>query len=122
MTLEKTERLKSQSLAIRSFPIKKVINVVDAFMLDKHDEVKLFESKITEYLKPYCDLSGFDYLYPINGITEGLNYWMWGEERAIQVRKGDMSGLVGKKLGMFITGQAQIVWKEISVIYPLINQ
>jgi hypothetical protein len=96
---EKVERLKSQSLAIRSFPIKEVVNVVDAFMLDKHDEVKLFESKITEYLKPYCDLSGFEYLYPINGITEGLNYWMWGEKRTIQVRKGDYVWVGGEPVG-----------------------
>ena len=78
---EKVEKLKAQSLAIRSFPIKEESNVVDAIFMEDHDEVKLFESNITEYLKPYCDLSKFEYLYPINAITEGLNYWVWDEKR-----------------------------------------
>jgi len=96
---EKVEKLKAQSLAIRSFPIKEVANVVDAFFMEEHDEVKLFKSNITEYLKPYCDLSKFEYLYPINGITEGLNYWVWDEKRTIQTRKGDYVWVEGQEVG-----------------------
>jgi hypothetical protein len=97
--MNRVEQLIQQSLAIRSFPIREVISVVDNFKLNLHDEVKVFKSNITEYLKPYCDLSGFEYLYPLNGITEGLNYWQWGESRSIQMRKGDYVWVDGKDVG-----------------------
>lgn len=97
--MNKTEKLIQQSLAIRSFPIKEVKDVVDNFRLHNHEEVKVFSSNITEYLKPYCDLSKFRYLYPLNGITEGLNYWMWGESRTIQIRDGDYVWVSGEPTG-----------------------
>lgn len=93
------ESILKQSLAIRSFPIKEVVDVVDRFKLDNHIDVKVFKSNITEYLKPYCDLSQFEYLYPLNGITEGLNYWMSDEKRTIQIRDGDYVWVGGKPLG-----------------------
>ena len=97
--MSKIQKLMEQSLAIRSFPIKEVQDVVNNFKLENHAEVKIFNSKITEYLKPYCDLSEFEYLYPLNGITEGLNYWMWGEQRTIQIRKGDYVWVTGEPVG-----------------------
>lgn len=93
------EKILKQSLAIRSFPINEVAKVVDNFKLENHTDVKVFSSKITEYLKPYCDLSGFEYLYPLNGITEGLNYWVSGESRTIQVRQGDYVWVGGQPVG-----------------------
>ena len=53
--MSKIQKLMEQSLAIRSFPIKEVQDVVNNFKLENHAEVKIFNSKITEYLKPYCD-------------------------------------------------------------------
>ena len=97
--MSKIQKLMEQSLAIRSFPNKEVQDVVNNFKLENHAEVKIFNSKITEYLKPYCDLSEFEYLYPLNGITEGLNYWMWGEWRTIQIRKGDYVWVTGEPGG-----------------------
>lgn len=97
MTLQ--EKLIQQSLAIRSFPIIPIKEIVDKHKLNIHDEVKIFKSNITEYLKPYVDLSNFEYLYPTNGITESLNYWMWGETRTIQVRPGDYVWVDGKPSG-----------------------
>ena len=97
--MDKVQKLIQQSLAIRSFPIKEVKDVVNNFKMNDHEEVKVFKSNINEYLKPYCDLSGFDYLYPLNGITEGLNYWMWGENRTIEVRKGDYVWVGGEENG-----------------------
>lgn len=97
MTLQ--ERLIQQSHAIRSFPILPVKNIVDQHQLTVHDEVKTLKSNITEYLKPYVDLSDFEYLYPVNGITEALNYWMWGESRTIQVRSGDYVWVGGETMG-----------------------
>lgn len=93
------EQILKQSLAIRSFPIKEVMSVVDNYRLVDHTDVKIFKSKITEYLKPYCDLSQFEYLYPLNGITEGLNYWMSGEKRTIQIRPGDYVWVGGETHG-----------------------
>ena len=93
------ERLLNQSSAIRSFPIKEVVDIVDNFKLHEHAEVKHFTSNITEYLKPYCDLSKFEHLYPINGITEGLNYWMWEETRDIEMRDGDYVWVRGQPTG-----------------------
>jgi len=94
-----SERLINQSHAIRGFPIREVKNIVNNFEMNAHDEVIEFKSKITEYLKPYCDLSQFEYLYPINGVTEGLNYWMWDEKRDIQFRPGDYVWVEGKEIG-----------------------
>jgi hypothetical protein len=97
--MDKIQKILNQSLAIRTFPIKEIQDIVNNFTLSNHEEVKVFSSNITEYLKPYCDLSGFDYLYPLNGITEGLNYWMWGEERTIQIRDGDYVWVKGAEQG-----------------------
>jgi hypothetical protein len=47
-----------------------------------------YETAIKEWLKPVVDLSNF-FVYPINGITEGLNYWMHQETRSITKYKGD---------------------------------
>ena len=33
-----------------------------------------YETNIVEWLKPVVDLEGW-YVYPINGVTEGLTYW-----------------------------------------------
>jgi hypothetical protein len=93
------ERLLNQSSAIRSFPIKEIVDVVDSFRLSAHDQVKHFASNITEYLKPYCDLAAFKHLYPVNGITEGLNYWMNEETRTIQMREGDYVWIKGQPIG-----------------------
>jgi hypothetical protein len=97
--MDEIDKLLQQSLAIRSFPITEIVNVIDNFKLSQHDEVKVFTSNITEYLKPYCDLSNFEYLYPLNGITEGLNYWMTDEARTIQIRRGDYVWVSGKEFG-----------------------
>ena len=97
--MDKVEQILNQSLAIRTFPIREIEDIVNNFTLSDHEEVKVFSSNITEYLKPYCDLSRFDYLYPLNGITEGLNYWMWGEDRPIQIRTGDYVWVKGAAEG-----------------------
>lgn len=47
-----------------------------------------YKTNIVEWLKPVIDLSDF-YVYPINGITEGLNYWMGNESRSIIRDPGD---------------------------------
>ena len=72
------DTLLQKSKAVRTFPL---------FPLPEIDldltEIKHYNwecTNIKEWLDPVIDLSGFNYIYPINGITEGLNYWMWQED------------------------------------------
>jgi hypothetical protein len=47
-----------------------------------------YNTIIKAWLRPIIDLSDF-YVYPINGITEGLNYWTGNESRGIFKDEGD---------------------------------
>lgn len=87
--MEKKDQILKQSLAIRTFPIQKVKDICDSFSLEKHDEVKPFDTKIKKWLEPVIDLFDFQYVYPINGITEGLNYWLWQEKRKVKIKVDD---------------------------------
>ena len=77
------EKILKQSLAIRTFPIRKIEKIVNDFKIDNHTEVKRFTSNITEWLKPVIGLSDFKYVYPANGVTEGINYWYMQEKRKV---------------------------------------
>jgi hypothetical protein len=103
-------RLVNQSLAIRTFPITSVQDVVRNFKIDKIDSVEHFKSDITNWLKPVVDLSSFEFLYPINGITDGLNYWMWQEKRNIKIKKDDYAWVTGSDDGevMYISCPSSI--------------
>lgn len=87
--MEKKDQLLQQSQAIRTFPIQQIKNHCDLFSLLEHDEVKRFDSKIKKWLEPIIDLWDFKYLYPVNGITEGLNYWLMQEKRKIKTKVDD---------------------------------
>ena len=70
--------LLERSTAVRTFPLFPLPNIE----LDL-TEVKIYNwnsTSIKTWLSPIIDLSEFDYVYPINGITEGLNYWMQSEK------------------------------------------
>lgn len=97
MTLK--QRIINQSLAIRTFSIDPICKICNNFSMQDHETVKPFKSSITEWLKPTIDLSEFEYLYPVNGITEGLNYWMWQETRQITMKKDDYAWVTGKENG-----------------------
>ena len=68
---------------------KKVISKPAPFlqMVSQKPLIK-YKTYIKEWLKPVIDLSEF-HVYPMNGITEGLNYWMLNEKRDIYRAKGD---------------------------------
>jgi|TARA_R110000851_G_scaffold233885_1_gene386393 hypothetical protein len=93
------ERILAQSLAIRTFPTFEVQDIVSKFHLTTHDEVAKFKSNITEWLCPTVDLSSFSHLYFTNGITEGMNYWMWQETRAIKMANDDYQWVSGTASG-----------------------
>ena len=67
--------LLAQSLAVRTNVLPEVRKVVDTIQPD-YDSVKHYKTNIIDWLKPIVDLSDF-YVYPRNGITEGLDWW-WG--------------------------------------------
>lgn len=67
------EFLLGQSLAVRTFVLpeveQKIKNVTPTY-----DAVNHYSTNIIQWLSPIVDLSGFN-VYPMNGITEGLNWW-----------------------------------------------
>jgi len=71
-----------QSKAVRTFPLVQCEYKVDL------NSVKPYETNIVEWLSPMIDLSGYN-VYPMNGITEGLNWWMAKESRGIYMAEGD---------------------------------
>jgi len=93
------EKILKQSLAIRTFPIIQVEAICDNFKYNDYTEVKPFHSIITEWLKPVIDLSDFKYLYPANGVTEGINYWYMQEDRKIIRHKDDYVWLPESETG-----------------------
>lgn len=47
-----------------------------------------YTTNIKEWLSPIVDLTDF-YVYPVNGITEAINWWTKGETRDIIMEPGD---------------------------------
>ena len=70
--------LLQQSLAVRTNVLPEVRKVVDAVNPD-YDSVRHYKTDVVQWLKPIVDLSDF-YVYPTNGITEGLDWW-WGRSK-----------------------------------------
>lgn len=108
--MTKKEQILQQSQAIRTFPIDKIKQYCDTFSLQQHDDVFKFESKITDWLKPIIDLSDFPHLYPVNGITEGLNYWLMQETRKIKTKVHDYAWIKHSDTGgvMYISCPSSI--------------
>ena len=87
MTIHYNNILQKQSLAVRTnvLPeVKKVINKVEP----DFDSVEKYKTNIVEWLKPVVDLKDF-YVYPMNGITEGLNWWYYQDKRSVYMDEGD---------------------------------
>ena len=124
--MTKKEKILKQSLAIRTFPIIQVEIILDNFLYEEYTEVKHFDSYITEWLKPVIDLSDFKYLYPANGVTEGINYWYMQENRKIIRHKDDYVWLPESETGevMYLSNPSSIdgnikdIPKDIPVIVP----
>ena len=84
--------LLNQSNAVRTSILPEVYQLLNSIPID-HQSVKPYQTNIVEWLKPVIDLSGFS-VYPMNGITEGLNWWIGREPRSIAVRSGDYQWVV----------------------------
>ena len=94
MTIIRDEILKL-SRAIRTPVLPEVVNTIQSIKPD-YDGVKLYKTEIIKWLKPVVDLSDF-YVYPMNGITEGLNWWYNREHRSVYMKDGDYQWILPKK-------------------------
>jgi len=81
------EKILSNSNAVRTLVHPSVHSCVSNIIPDLNS-VTEYKTSIIEWLKPIIDLSEF-YVYPTNGVTEGLNWWMANETRAIRMAEGD---------------------------------
>lgn len=75
------------STAVRTNVLSDVKHAVGPLKCDL-DGVLQYSTSIVQWLKPCIDLSNF-YVYPTNGITEGLNWWMATESRNIVMNSAD---------------------------------
>lgn len=77
----------AQSTAVRTNVLNDVKTAVEPLKCDL-DGVLQYSTSIVKWLKPVVDLKDY-YVYPTNGITEGLNWWMAKETRSIYMDNGD---------------------------------
>lgn len=85
---EMEERLLQQSLAVRTKQLPELTGLLERRLGPYWDSVHPYSTKIIDWLKPIVDLSGFQ-VYPMNGITEGLNWWANQETRGITTGPGE---------------------------------
>jgi hypothetical protein len=71
---------------VKSPMLPEVKAIVDSIKVS--DDFKRYSTNIKNWLSPIIDLSDF-YVYPTNGITEGLNYFMGTSEYNIFRSEGD---------------------------------
>jgi hypothetical protein len=74
--------------------VKKVIDNVQLDLTSRR-----YKTKIKKWLSPIVDLSEF-YVYPINGITEGLNWWAGTSSHNIWREVGEYEWVDHKTSGM----------------------
>lgn len=64
--------------------VKQIINTIDA----DYDGIKPYKTNIKEWLSPIIDLTNYE-VYPMNGITQGLDWWYHQENRSVYMDEGD---------------------------------
>jgi len=89
------DTILNQSTAVRTGVISEVRAVCESVKVD-FDSVKHYKTNIKEWLFPIIDLKDY-FVYPISGITEGLNWWYNQESRTVDMREGDYQWI--KKTG-----------------------
>ena len=82
------EYFLDRSNAVRTFCDATIHNIVNNNFTPLIGEVEQYYTDIKEWLSPVIDLSHY-HVYPTNGITEGLNYWMATETRSIIKQQDD---------------------------------
>ena len=88
------QNILDHSTAVRTSILPEVYNTIKDIPVD-FDSVIEYKTNIIEWLKPIVDLTGY-YVYPRNGITEGLDWWYNRESRGVNVRVGDYQWINSK--------------------------
>lgn len=88
-------QILSQSTAVRTGVLNSVKQICDTVVPD-YSSVRHYKTNIKDWLLPVIDLRDY-YVYPINGITEGLNWWYNQERRTVDIQTGDYQWI--KKTG-----------------------
>ena len=73
------DRILGLSRAIRTPVLPEVLDVIQDIR-PEYDSVAEYKTGIVDWLKPIVDLSRF-HVYPMNGITQGLDLWYDKEQR-----------------------------------------
>lgn len=111
----------NKSRAVRTFTLPEIQS--ECFIKPDLDRVQTYSTNIKDWLSSVIDLSAFE-VFPINGITEGLNYWMWNEDRSIKMDKGDYQWVDGKDKGevYYISNPSSIDgnYREIPTDIPVV--
>ena len=95
----------AKSLAIRPPVLPEVLDAIDKLKPD-FDSVSDYKTDIAKWLKPVVDLSDF-YVYPMNGINEGLNWWYNRDARGVWMQSGDYQWIDNRSIGgQYITYQS----------------
>lgn len=81
------QAILEQSSAVRTPVLPEVLSTIKHIPVD-YDGVVKYNTNICEWLKPVIDLNGY-YVYPRNGITEGLDWWYNQESRGVYMDTGD---------------------------------
>lgn len=81
------QAILEQSSAVRTPVLPEVLDHIRHIPVD-YDGVVKYNTNICEWLKPVIDLSNY-YVYPRNGITEGLDWWYNQESRGVHMDTGD---------------------------------
>lgn len=81
------EKILQQSLAVRTPVLKEVEDIARKVRVD-FDSVKPYKTDIVKWLRPIINLEGY-HVYPMNGCTEGLNWWYHQEYRGVHMAPGD---------------------------------
>lgn len=116
------EKILSNSTAVRTLVHPSVRKSISNISPDI-DSVTPFNTNIIDWLKPIIDLSEF-YVYPTNGITEGLNWWSASESRSIKLTAGDyqwVKATQGKDTIQYISVPSSIDgnFKDIPIDMPV---
>ena len=77
----------AQSTAVRTNVLESVRHAVEPLKCDI-DGVLPYSTSIIDWLNPVVDLSNFN-VYPMNGITQGLDWWYDKERRSVTIEPGD---------------------------------
>lgn len=114
--------LLQQSLAVRTTVLPEVRKLVDTVKPD-YDSVKVYKTDIIKWLRPIINLEGYS-VYPMNGCTEGLNWWYGKERRGVEMTQGDYQWIkptdrCGKIVYMSIPSAIDGNFKEMPLLDPV---